>query len=244
MTDFLQGHILLVNKPLQWTSFDVVNKLRGTLQHLKNEEDQKPFRKIKVGHAGTLDPLATGLLIVCTGAATKNIDRLMGMEKEYTGTIFLGATTPSYDKETPVEQTYDTAHLTTEIIVLTASKFTGVIQQTPPAHSATIVNGERAYEKARRGETVLLPSKEILISSFDILKIELPLVYFRVVCSKGTYIRSLAHDFGSALQSGAYLDSLCRTRIGDFQLQDALTVEDWVQRIKNNFRNSNLLSET
>lgn len=232
MTDFQKGRVLLVDKPLEWTSFDVVNKLRGTLQHLKDKEGKKPFKKIKVGHAGTLDPLATGLLIVCTGAATKTIDRLMGLEKEYTGTFFIGASTPSFDKETEVNSKFDTSHITDEILENTTQQFTGTLLQIPPAHSATIISGERAYEKARRGEEVIMPAKQITISAFEIVKVEMPIVHFKVVCSKGTYIRSLANDFGQALQSGAYLNSLCRTRIGDLTLSNAKSVDQWVEEIK------------
>lgn len=232
MMDFQKGQILLVDKPLEWTSFEVVNKLRGTLQHLKDKEGKKLFRKIKVGHAGTLDPLATGLLIVCTGAATKTINGLMGLEKEYTGTFFLGATTPSFDKETAVDAEYDISHITDELLHKTAKQFIGKILQTPPAHSATIIEGERAYEKARRGETVNMPAKEVVISVFEIEKTELPLVYFKVVCSKGTYIRSLANDYGKALNAGAHLTSLRRTRIGTHLIDNAKTVEQCVHDIR------------
>ena len=232
MIDFQQGQVLLVDKPLEWTSFDVVNKLRRALQHLKDKEGKKPFKNIKVGHAGTLDPLATGLLIVCTGADTKTIEQLMGFEKEYTGTVFLGASTPSFDKETEVDVHYETSHITEELITQVAKQFTGNILQVPPAHSATIIKGERAYEKARRGEAVDMPPKQVTISAFDIVKIEMPLIHFKVVCSKGTYIRSLANDFGKALQSGAYLHSLCRTRIGKYSLDKAKQVDVLVKEIK------------
>lgn len=233
MFDFLQGEILPVNKPLEWTSFDVVNKLRGTLQHQKLEDGSRPFKKIKVGHAGTLDPLATGLLIVCTGKATKKIDSLMGLEKEYTGTITLGATTPSFDSETAIDHEYSTAHITTALIHQTAKQFIGETEQLPPAHSAVMINGERAYEKARRGEEVKVTPRKINIHHFEITEIAMPVVSFCVVCSKGTYIRSLANDFGKALNSGAYLSSLIRTRIGDFNLSAAHTVEHYVEAIRN-----------
>ena len=233
MPDFLLGEKLLVDKPLEWTSFDVVNKLRGTLQHLKLSDGSRPYKKIKVGHAGTLDPLATGLLIVCTGKATKSIETLMGLEKEYTGTFTLGATTPSYDAETPVNKTFDIAHITTEQIHQAAQTFIGETEQLPPAHSAVIIQGERAYEKARRGEEVKVTPRKINIHDFEITEIAMPVVSFRVVCSKGTYIRSLANDFGKALNSGSYLSSLIRTRIGDFKLSAAHTVEHYVDAIRN-----------
>ena len=230
--DFLTGEILLINKPDEWTSFDVVKKIRSTLERFKNGEGERPYHKIKVGHAGTLDPLATGLLIVCTGKFTKRIDELMGMEKEYTGTFYLGFTTPSYDMETHPDKNFPTKHITEELILKAAEKFKGTQFQTPPAHSATNVDGERAYEKARRGEEVKMPSKEITIHQFEITKINLPTVEFKVVCSKGTYIRSLANDFGKELNSGAYLSSLCRTRIGNFKLSDAHDLLEFCDEIK------------
>lgn len=208
------GEILLINKPYEWTSFDVVNKLRYKLK-IK-----------KVGHAGTLDPLATGLLIVCTGKMTKQIESLMGMEKEYTGAFHLGQTTPSFDRETAVDATYPTDHLTDELIRDTTQQFIGAIEQIPPAHSAIKVKGKRAYEMARQGEEVILKPRTIEIREFEITDIALPLVHFRVVCSKGTYIRSLARDFGEALNTGAFLAALCRTRIGTFALKDAQEIED------------------
>lgn len=222
---FEEGEVLLIDKPLTWTSFDVVNKVR-------NETRAK-----KVGHAGTLDPLATGLLILCTGKFTKKIDEYQAQEKEYTGTITLGATTPSYDLETDVDQTFDISHITEEAIYTATQQFIGTIQQMPPQHSAKKVNGERAYLVARRGEVAPVQPKEILISTFEIVKIHLPHVDFRVVCGKGAYIRSLAHDFGKALNSGAYLTSLCRTRIGEFRLEDAWQLPDFVLLMKS-LRNS------
>lgn len=223
-----QGSVLLVDKPLEWTSFDVVNKLRYALVkhlHLYKEVKEGEKRKLKVGHAGTLDPLATGLLIICIGKETKNIDQYMATEKEYTGTIFLGATRPSYDKETEADAVFSTTHITPEKIFLAAATFEGEQQQLPPAHSAIKKDGKRLYESARAGIEVELTPRNITISRFEITHIEMPLVHFRVVCSKGTYIRSLAHDFGRALQSGAYLDSLCRTRSGSFLLSDALSLD-------------------
>jgi tRNA pseudouridine55 synthase len=226
--DVENGSVLLINKPLEWTSFDVVNKLRYTLVknlHLFKEVKAGEKRKLKVGHAGTLDPLATGLLIVCIGRETKNIDNYMATEKEYTGSFFIGATRPSYDKETEVDQTFSTHHITEELIHQTTAQFTGAIMQLPPAHSAIKKDGKRLYESARAGIEVELTPRAVTIKEFEITRIEMPLIYFRVVCSKGTYIRSLAHDFGKALNSGAYLDSLCRTRSGDFLLKDALSLE-------------------
>lgn len=212
-TDFEAGAVLLFDKPLRWTSFDLVKKVRGIT------------RVKKVGHAGTLDPLATGLLIICTGKKTKEIDTFQAQIKEYTGTFFIGATTPCYDMEQPVDKVYETAHITEEMIRETAKQFTGSINQTPPPHSAVKVDGKRAYDLARAGKEVAVKSRTIEIETFEITGIALPVVSFRVVCSKGTYIRSLAHDFGKALGSGAYLSSLVRTRIGEFRLDDAITID-------------------
>jgi tRNA pseudouridine55 synthase len=220
--DFAAGELLLVNKPYEWTSFDVVGKLRNSFKPLK----------LKVGHAGTLDPLATGLLIICTGKMTKQIDTFQAEEKEYTGTMVLGATTPSYDMETAVEETFSTSNLTDEAIRNACEQFTGDIQQYPPAHSAIKIDGERLYEKARRGEEVELRLRSVTITSFEITRIALPEVDFRVVCSKGTYIRSLVNDFGKALNNGAYLSKLTRTRSGNFKLEDAWEVMDLVKVIR------------
>ena len=212
-SDQSSGRVLLVNKPLEWTSFDVVNKLRYKL------------KTKKIGHAGTLDPLATGLLILCTGKMTKRIDEYQAQEKEYTGTFTLGQTTPSYDLETEPTPASDIRHLSDDMIIKAAQGFLGMIKQVPPVHSAIRVGGKRAYEYARAGQPLQLKEREVEIKEFEITNIEKPLVHFRVVCSKGTYIRSLAHDFGKALGVGAYLSSLCRTRIGEFKLEDALTVD-------------------
>lgn len=230
--DFLKGETILINKPYEWTSFDVVKKIRTTLNRIKNKEGEHPYKKIKVGHAGTLDPLATGLLIVCTGNLTKKIDELMGMEKEYTGTFYLGATTPSYDNETLPDKKFATKHITKELIDQAVNNFRGTQFQFPPAHSATIIDGKRAYVKARKGEEVIMRPKEITIYDFQITGFELPIVEFKVVCSKGTYIRSLANDFGLALNSGAYLSSLCRTRIGNFKLDTANNLQEFCEKIK------------
>ena len=220
--EFKAGQILLFDKPLEWTSFQLVNKVRWLIR--------KNFRikKIKVGHAGTLDPLASGLLIICTGKATKTIEEVQGQEKEYTGSFTLGATTPSYDMETDVDQTFPTDHLTAEKIQAATTAFLGDIQQRPPVFSALKKDGKRLYEYARSGEEVEIPTRTVNISEFEIIKIELPKVHFRVVCSKGTYIRSLAHDFGKELNSGGYLSSLRRSRIGNYKVENALTVDSFV----------------
>lgn len=220
--DFAAGELLLVNKPYEWTSFDVVGKLRNSFKPLK----------LKVGHAGTLDPLATGLLIICTGRMTKQIDTFQAEEKEYTGTMVLGATTPSYDMETEADQTFSISNLTDDAIRNACEQFTGDIQQYPPAHSAIKIDGERLYEKARRGEEVELRLRNVTITAFEITRIELPEVDFRVVCSKGTYIRSLVHDLGKALNNGAYLSKLTRTRSGNFKIEDAWEVMDLVTVIR------------
>ncbi len=220
--DFKAGKILLFDKPLQWTSFQLVNKVRWLIR--KNCD----IKKIKVGHAGTLDPLATGLLILCTGKMTKKIETFQGQEKEYTGTITLGATTPSYDMETEVDETYPIDHLTEEKVKAATKTFIGDIQQYPPVFSALKKEGKRLYEYARKGENVEVSSREITISEFEITNIDLPEISFRVVCSKGTYIRSLAHDFGKKLGSGGYLSSLRRTRIGEFKVDDALSLDSFI----------------
>lgn len=219
---FAEGEILLVDKPLTWTSFDVVGKLRNTMKPLK----------LKVGHAGTLDPLATGLLIICTGKLTKKIDTFQAEDKEYTGIITLGATTPSYDLETEIDQTFDISAITEEEILAVAKSFEGEQEQLPPAHSAVKIKGERVYEKARRGEDVELKPRKIIISSFVIEKIEMPNVHFRIKCSKGTYIRSIAHDFGKVLNNGAHLSSLRRTMSGDFHVDDAWKLDELIKAIR------------
>ncbi len=220
--NFAEGELLLVNKPYQWTSFDVVGKLRNSFKPLK----------LKVGHAGTLDPLATGLLIICTGKMTKQIDTFQAEEKEYTGTMILGATTPSYDMETAPDQQFDISSIADEQIKGACKQFTGDIQQYPPAHSAIKIDGERLYEKARRGEEVELRLRNVTITQFEITRIALPEVDFKVVCSKGTYIRSLVNDFGKALNNGAYLSKLTRTRSGNYKIEDAWEVMDLVDVIK------------
>jgi len=224
----MPDQIILINKPLRWTSFDVVKKVKNTLTPSGSPGKKKSW--LKVGHAGTLDPLATGLLIICTGGLTKKIAEIQGAEKEYTGTITIGSTTPSFDLETETSEPVDYEHVTESQILETAKNFTGKQMQTPPAHSAVKVGGIRAYTKARSGETVEIKPKEIDIKAFEITSIALPRIYIRVVCSKGTYIRTLAHDFGAVLGCGAHLSSLCRTRIGTYLLKNALTMEDFISQ--------------
>lgn len=224
--DFQAGALLLVDKPKGWTSFDVVNKLRYKIKQ------RLGIKKIKVGHSGTLDPMATGLLLLCTGKFTKKLNQLQGLPKTYTGTIQLGATTPSFDAESEVQQTYPTEHITTELIEEARQQFLGDIEQVPPMFSAIKVDGQPLYKKARRGEKVDIEPREVHISEFAITRVELPELDFRVSCSKGTYIRSLANDFGKAVRSGAYLKALRRTRIGDYRLEDAWDLERLVEQIE------------
>jgi tRNA pseudouridine55 synthase len=230
--DFRQGEVLLIHKPLTWTSFQAVNKLKYAIKNHPSLIDNGKRIQPKIGHAGTLDPLATGLLIICTGKQTKNIELYQAQEKEYTGTFYIGATTPCYDLEKPVDATYPTEHITEEMIRSTVSQFMGKIQQTPPIYSAIKVDGKRAYDLARAGKSAEIKPREISITEFEITRIEMPLVDFRVVCSKGTYIRSLARDFGEALGSGAHLTALCRTRIGEYKLTDAWEIESFIQAVK------------
>lgn len=217
--DYKEGQVILIDKPLDWTSFQAVNKVRWLIK--------KSFgiKKIKVGHAGTLDPLATGLLIICSGKLTKQIDTYQAQEKEYTGTFTFGATTPSYDLETEINQTFDFSKITSEEIKEATKQFTGEIQQQPPVFSALKKEGKRLYEYARNGEEVEIPFRTVTISEFEITKIDLPKIEFRVLCSKGTYIRSLANDFGKALNNGAHLSALRRTKIGKFSVDDAVGIE-------------------
>lgn len=220
MIPYLEGKVLLFDKPMGWTSFDVVKKVRYLT------------RVIKVGHAGTLDPLATGLLIVCTGKFTKKINEYMGMEKEYTGTFTLGAVTPTYDLESEPQDLKDFSHLTEEAIQKATEQFTGEIMQVPPIHSAIKQEGKPVYLAARKGVAVKLEPRPVTIYSFTIEKIAMPVVHFRVVCSTGTYIRSLAHDFGAALGVGGYMSSLRRTRIGIFSVEDAQSIDSFEQEIR------------
>lgn len=220
MIESPEGSFLLVNKPIEWTSFDVVNKLRYLLK-IK-----------KIGHAGTLDPLATGLLIICTGKMTKRLDEFQGLEKEYVGNFVIGQTTSSFDLETEPTSPQEISHITPELIIGAAHSFVGKIQQVPPAHSSIKVNGKRAYTFARKGQEIELKSREVEIREFEITHISKPTVGFRIVCSKGTYIRSLVYDVGSSLGVGAYLSELCRTRIGSYSLTQAETLEDIRQRVQ------------
>ena len=226
MNPYAQGQVLLINKPLHWTSFDAVRKIRNLV------------KTRKVGHAGTLDPLATGLLIICTGAFTKRINEFMASEKEYTGTFTLGAITPTFDLESMPENIKDYSLITSQKILDTTKKFTGDILQVPPIHSAIKKDGRRVYELARQGREVKLEPRKITIKEFAITNVELPIVSFRVVCTTGTYIRSLANDFGDALGCGAYLSSLCRTRIGAFSVLGSLTIEEAEVIIKKRLQGS------
>lgn len=223
---FLNGEIILIDKPLDWTSFQVVNKIRWLIRSTFG------IKKIKVGHAGTLDPLASGLLILCTGKMTKSIEQFMGQEKEYTGTFTLGSTTPSYDLETEVDNTFPTDHITEELLQATLNQFVGTINQYPPIFSALKKDGKRLYEFAREGIEVEIPARKVNIRSFKLIQKVIPKVDFKVICSKGTYIRSLANDFGKALNSGAHLSALRRTRIGEFNIEHAISIEDFEKQIK------------
>jgi len=222
------GRMLLLDKPYQWTSFDVVNKIRVLLRY------KLDIKKIKIGHAGTLDPLATGLLIICTGQMTKSIHEFQNMDKEYTGTFYLGATTPSFDLETSPDKNYPIEHITKKMIIDATKLLTGKIEQLPPLYSAKKINGKRAYKYARKGENETpIKSNPVHIYNFKITRIELPEVDFNIECSKGTYIRSLARDFGAYLQSGAYLKSLRRIRIGKYRVCDAFSLEQLEKFLKN-----------
>ncbi len=218
---FLSGEVLLFDKPYKWSSFDVVNKVRSMMRYVLG------IKKIKVGHAGTLDPLATGLLIICTGRKTKSIESFQEMEKEYTGTIFLGSTTPSYDLETETDEYFPIDHVTPELVYHSANKFIGWHEQMPPQFSAKKIDGSRAYEFARRGEIASLKTKRIQILEFEVPRVQFPEIDFRIVCSKGTYIRSIARDLGQSLGAGAHLTTLRRTRIGNLRVQTAWTIDDF-----------------
>lgn len=220
--EILDGQVILINKPLRWSSFQAVNKIKYLL---KNKFDLP--KKFKIGHAGTLDPLATGLLIICTGKFTKTISEIQAQVKEYTGTFFVGATTPSYDLETEIDAIFPTDHITSDIIYETIAQFVGEIDQKPPIFSAIKKDGIRLYEHARAGETVEIAARKTTIYEFEITRIELPEIDFRISCSKGTYIRSIAFDFGQALKSGAHLTVLCRTKIGNFDIDNAFLIESF-----------------
>ena len=217
--DYQNGQILLIDKPLHWSSFQAVNKLKYALINKLGLP-----KKFKIGHAGTLDPLATGLLLVCTGKFTKRITELQGQAKEYTGTFYIGATTPSYDLETEIDQTFPTEHIDENLIHETVKQFLGEIDQKPPIYSAIKKDGVRLYEHARAGEIIEIASRKTTIHEFEITKIALPIIDFRVVCSKGTYIRSLAYDFGKAMHSGSHLTVLRRTKIGDYDVNNGVDV--------------------
>ncbi len=231
LDDFKEGRVFLIDKPLTWTSFNAVSKIKWLIKK------EFKVKKIKVGHAGTLDPLATGLLIICTGKFTKRIDDFQAQKKEYTGSITIGGTTPSYDMETEINETFETSHITKDLILETAKSFIGEQDQFPPIFSALKKGGKRLYEMARAGEKVEVEARRINIEEFEITKIELPKIEFRVIVSKGTYIRSLAFDFGKRLESGAYLSSLRRTKIGDFNVDNAISPEEFEER----FNKSTLL---
>jgi tRNA pseudouridine55 synthase len=227
--DYRSGELLLINKPYTWSSFQAVNKLKHALKRHPSLLLDDKLVHLKIGHAGTLDPLATGLLIICTGKKTKEISSFQDLPKEYTGTFFIGATTPCYDKEKEVDATYPTEHITEELIRETAKSFVGEQEQVPPMFSAVKVDGKRLYKLARIGEEIELKARPITILEFEITRCELPFVDFRIACTKGTYIRSIARDFGLALNSGAYLDTLCRTKIGHFCIEDAKTPEEFIK---------------
>lgn len=222
-----EGLTILVDKPLNWTSFDVVNKIRWNLKR------QLKIKRFKVGHAGTLDPLATGLLIICLGKHTKRIESIMGGEKTYTGTILLGKTTPSFDLETEFDETFPTEHITNERMEQVRQQFLGTIEQVPPIYSAKQIDGKRAYDLARAGEAVTLKANRIQVSDFKIDTSRFPEIDFEISCSKGTYIRSIAHDFGAALNSGGTLIALRRTRSGEYAIQNAKQVDEWIEWIQN-----------
>ncbi len=224
--DFIAGQLIHIDKDLGWTSFDVVNKIRVALRN------EMGIKKIKVGHTGTLDPLATGLVILCTGKATKQIESYTGLDKEYIAQITFGSTTPSFDLETDVDQTFPYGHITYERLESALSKFLGKTEQVPPNFSAKQVNGQRAYNRARQGEEFELKKNLVTIYELDILKFELPVVEIRILCSKGTYIRSFANDLGKILSSGAHLSGLRRTKIGDFYVNDAEKVSDFIKNLK------------
>ena len=224
--NFLDGEILYIDKPLGWTSFDAVKRIRSALTRRMN------IKKLKVGHAGTLDPLATGVMIICTGRSTKQIDRIQAGVKEYVATLALGATTPSFDLETEIDATYPTSHITLELVQDTLGRFLGRIEQIPPAFSACKVNGKRAYEMARKGHAVDLKPKILVIDQIELLDFSPSAITIRVVCSKGTYIRALARDIGTALGSGAHLTALRRTRVGDARIDDCLTVDQMTELIR------------
>jgi tRNA pseudouridine55 synthase len=229
--DFYNGEVLLIDKPYTWSSFQAVNKIKHAIKNHPSLVIDGERVRPKIGHAGTLDPLATGLLIICTGKKTKTINTMMEMEKEYTGTFFVGATTPCYDLEKAVDKEYSTSHITAAMLQQAARELTGSIQQVPPVFSAVLIDGKRAYELARAGIETELKAREIHIREFELINTDLPSIDFRIVCSKGTYIRSIARDLGLALGSGAHLTKLRRTRIGNFKVEDAVTPQEFTGKI-------------
>ncbi len=229
--DFIQGEILVLNKPLDWTSFDLVNKVRNMLCRLMR------IKKLKIGHAGTLDPKATGVMVLCSGKLTKKIDEIQADEKEYIAVLKMGATTPSYDLETEEEEHFQTSHITREMVENVLQLFIGTIEQIPPAYSAIKVNGKRAYQYARKGTEIELKSKTLVIKEIELLRYEMPEIELRIVCSKGTYIRALARDIGKALNSGAYLIRLQRTRIGNYTLEQSLDLTELADMLSAYFQN-------
>ena len=222
---FLNGKILTFNKPIGWSSFDLVKKIRNLLK-IKYK-----FKKLKVGHAGTLDPLASGLMIICTGKFTKKISQIQDQDKTYVADVLFGATTPSFDLETEIDKTYDTKSITLKKIQDNLQEFSGEIEQIPPIYSALKVDGERLYKKARRGEKIIIKSRKVIINSIEIIEAELPRIRLKINCSKGTYIRSIAHDLGKKLNNGAHLISLIRTNIGEFNLKSSLSIEDFEKKL-------------
>lgn len=231
--DFIQGEILVINKPLDWTSFDLVNKVRNMLCRLMK------IKKLKLGHAGTLDPKATGVMVLCSGKLTKQIDEIQADEKEYVALLKVGATTPSFDLETEEDEQFTTAHITRETVENILPLFVGAIEQIPPAYSAIKVNGKRAYKLARKGEEIELKSKMLVIKEIELLRFEMPEIELRIVCSKGTYIRALARDIGKALNSGAYLIGLKRTRIGEYTIGNSLELSELADLLSDYFQNNN-----
>jgi tRNA pseudouridine55 synthase len=228
MMDFIEGETVYFDKPLSWTSFDLVNKFRYKLSR------KLKIKKIKVGHAGTLDPMATGVMIICTGKATKRIEEFQYQTKEYVATLMLGATTPSFDLETDIDATYPVAHITEDLVVETLKSFTGEIRQVPPVYSACKIDGKRAYELARKGKEPQLKEKTLVIDEIELMAYEMPIIKIRVVCSKGTYIRALARDIGEALSSGAHLTGLVRTRVGDVTLDKCMLpdeIDDFLENV-------------
>jgi tRNA pseudouridine55 synthase len=224
--DFEQGEVICLDKPYRWTSFDLVNKVRYILRHVTG-------KKLKVGHAGTLDPLATGVMLICTGKATKKIDNYQAGIKEYIATLQLGATTPSFDLEHEIDHTYPFDHITRQAVDECLLRFMGTIEQIPPEYSAVKIDGKRAYEYARKGKDVVIKSKTLVIDEIEVLAFSLPVLKLRIVCSKGTYIRALARDIGQELNSGAHLIGLQRTRVGDFTMNEAQTIEDFEKKLRN-----------